>query len=138
MLEAFKLKPFDLEPIYASWTDGPRFLGDAKTDPPVDEWLKQIKAGCIERNIPNEYWHKVGQHFMGDRAKARLQELKTVMSKVHGGKYRWSWKKFKIAMRNMGCGWSFLEYVVDILLIDVCRDDRCHRDGNHQSPIEGV
>jgi len=25
------------------------------------------------------------------------------MAKVHGGKYRWNWKKFKIAMRNMGC-----------------------------------
>ncbi|KAF9265119.1 hypothetical protein L218DRAFT_861623 [Marasmius fiardii PR-910] len=102
MLEAFKLKPFDLEPIFSSWTDGPRFTGNPKKDPPVDEWLKKIKAGCEERNVPKEYWHKVGRHFMGEKAKARLDELKSVMAKVHGGNYRWNWEKYKIAMRNMG------------------------------------
>jgi len=102
-LNAFKIKPFDLEPVYASWTDGPRFLGKHKKDLPIDDWLDRIKAGCVERKVPDEYWHRVAQHFMGDKAKARLDELKKVMAKVHGGKYRWNWKKFSLAMRNMGC-----------------------------------
>ena len=25
------------------------------------------------------------------------------MAKVNGGSYRWTWEKFRIAMRNMGC-----------------------------------
>ncbi|KAK7064661.1 hypothetical protein R3P38DRAFT_53819 [Favolaschia claudopus] len=101
MLDAFKIKPFDLEPVYAAWTPAPRFLGDSKRDPPVDDWLEDVKNGCVERNVPKEYWHTCGQHFMGDQAKARLAELKKVMSEVHGGQYRWNWKKFKVAMRNM-------------------------------------
>ncbi|KAJ7748523.1 hypothetical protein DFH07DRAFT_564688 [Mycena maculata] len=101
MLDAFKIKPFDLEPVYASWTAGPRFWGDPKKDPPVDDWLKEIKEGCLKQNVPQEYWHTCAQHFMGDKAKARLSELKQVMAKVHGGRYRWNWKKFKVAMRNM-------------------------------------
>ncbi|KAJ7022027.1 hypothetical protein C8F04DRAFT_1139164 [Mycena alexandri] len=100
MLDAFKIKPFDLETVYASWA-GPRFLGDPKKDPPVDDWLQTIKSGCIEHNVPKEYWHTCAQHFMGDKAQARLVELKKVMAQVHGGRYRWSWKKFKVAMRNM-------------------------------------
>ncbi|KAJ6626913.1 hypothetical protein B0H10DRAFT_1997165 [Mycena sp. CBHHK59/15] len=101
MLDAFRIKPFDLEPVYTSWTPGPRFLGDPKKDPPVDDWLSEIKTGCTERNVPKEYWHTCGQHFMGGQAKARLTELKKVMAQVHGGNYRWNWKKFKVAMRNM-------------------------------------
>ncbi|KAJ7480147.1 hypothetical protein B0H11DRAFT_1916273 [Mycena galericulata] len=101
MLEAFKIKPFDLEPVYAAWTTGPRFLGDPKKDPPVDDWLKEIKEGCQKHNVPQEYWHTCAQHFMGDKAKTRLSELKKVMAQVHGGRYRWNWKKFKVAMRNM-------------------------------------
>lgn len=72
MLDAFKIKPFELEPIFATWSDGPRFVGNPKKDLPVDEWLKQIKDGCVQRNIPEEYWYKVAQHFMGPKAKARL------------------------------------------------------------------
>ncbi|KAG2137470.1 hypothetical protein DEU56DRAFT_945936 [Suillus clintonianus] len=102
MLEAFKIREFNLEPIYESWDNPPRFYGESKKDMPVDDFLRQIKAGCAERKVPEEYWHKVAQHYMGDKAKARLQELKSVMAKVNGGKYRWSWKKFSIAMRNMG------------------------------------
>ncbi|KAJ7356806.1 hypothetical protein DFH08DRAFT_850138 [Mycena albidolilacea] len=101
MLEAFKIKPFDLEPVYADWTPAPRFLGDPKKDPPVDNWLEEIKNGCTKQNVPKEYWHTCAQHFMGDQAKARLTELKKVMAQVHGGQYRWNWKKFKVAMRNM-------------------------------------
>lgn len=104
MLDAFKIKPFDLEPIYAQWTDGPIFSGNPKKDLPVDEWLDQIKAGSIERGVPEEYWYKVAQHFMGPKARARLNELKQIIVKVHGGKYRWTWKKFRVAMQNMGWG----------------------------------
>jgi hypothetical protein len=102
MLDAFKIKEFDLEPIYASWTDAPQFLGKPKKDLPVGEWLDQIKAGCIQRKVPKEYWHKVAQHYMGEKSKARLIEVKTIMAKVHGGNYRWDWKKFRTAMENMG------------------------------------
>ncbi|EJF60238.1 hypothetical protein DICSQDRAFT_88061 [Dichomitus squalens LYAD-421 SS1] len=102
MLNAFKIKAFDLEPIYAEWKDAPRFVGNPKKDLPVDDWLAQIKSGCIERKVPREYWHKVAQHYMADKAKARFDELKAVMKNMHGGKYRWTWKNFKIAMRNMG------------------------------------
>ncbi|KAI0045178.1 hypothetical protein FA95DRAFT_1573974 [Auriscalpium vulgare] len=102
MLDAFKVKEFDLEPVIASWTEPPYFLGNPKRDPSVDTWLDQIKQGCLERKVPKEYWHKVGQRFLGDKARARLDELKAVLRHMHGGKYRWDWKKFKIAIRNMG------------------------------------
>jgi len=102
MLDAFKLKPFDLEPVLATWTDGPMFYGKPKKDMPVDQWLDKIKDGCTERKVPKEVWHRVGEYFMGDAARKRLDELKAVMSKVHGGSYRWDWKKFKLAMMNMG------------------------------------
>lgn len=103
MLEAFKIKEFDLNPIYESWANPPMFYGEPKKDTSVDEWLENIKTGCVERKVPEEYWHKVAQNYMGPKAKARLTELKNVMAQMNGGKYRWSWKKFKIAMKNMGC-----------------------------------
>lgn len=78
MLNAFKIKPYDLEPVFASWTDGPIFKGNPKKDMPVDEWLDQIKAGCVERKIPEEYWYKVAQHFMGPKAKARYVNMHIV------------------------------------------------------------
>lgn len=102
MLEAFKIKEFDLSPIYEGWENPPMFYGDSKRDMSVDDWLEKIRAGCVERKVPEEYWHKVAQHYLGDKAKARLVELKNVMAQMNGGKYRWSWKKFKIAMKNMG------------------------------------
>jgi hypothetical protein len=71
MLDAFKIKQYDLEPVFATWTDAPIFKGNHKKDLPVDEWLDQIKAGCEERDVPEEYWYKVAQHFMGKKAKAR-------------------------------------------------------------------
>jgi len=71
MLDAFKIKPYDLEPVFAEWTDGPIFTGNPKKDLPVREWLEQIKAGCAERKVPEECWYKVAQHFMGHDAKAR-------------------------------------------------------------------
>lgn len=102
MLDAFKLKEFDLDPVLKSWKNPPRFLGNPKKDPSVDTWLDQVKEGCVERKIPKDYWHKVGQHFLGDKAKKRMEELKEVLRNLHGGNYRWDWKKFKTAMRNMG------------------------------------
>lgn len=71
MLSVFKVKPFDLEPILAEWKAGPKFMGNSKKDLPVDEWLDQIKSGCAERGVPEEYWYKVAKHFMGPKAKAR-------------------------------------------------------------------
>ena len=106
MLDAFKVKEFDLDPVLDSWKNPPRFLGNPKKDPPVDTWLDQVKEGCLERKIPKEYWYKVGQRFLGDKAKKRLEELKEVLRNLHGGNYRWDWKRFKIAMRNMGCASS--------------------------------
>ncbi|KAF9007025.1 hypothetical protein BDQ17DRAFT_1389159 [Cyathus striatus] len=103
MLDVFKIKPFELEPVFASWKDAPQFNGNPK-DLPVDDWLEKIRLGCIERHVPEEYWYKVAQHYMGPKAKARLEELKQVVAKVHGGNYRWTWKKFKVAMQNMGWG----------------------------------
>ncbi|CAA7262685.1 unnamed protein product [Cyclocybe aegerita] len=102
VLNAFKMKEFDLEPIFEEWKDGPVFTGNTKKDLPVEEWLEKIREGCVQRGVPEEYWYKVAQHFMGPKAKARLVELKQVIAKVHGGKYRWTWKKFKVAMMNMG------------------------------------
>lgn len=102
MLDAFKLKEYDLEPVLSSWTNPPRFLGNPKKDPPVDAWLEQVKQGCQERKIPKEYWHKVGQRFLADKARKRLDELKEVLRNLHGGNYKWDWKRFKIAMKNMG------------------------------------
>ncbi|ESK90340.1 hypothetical protein Moror_13769 [Moniliophthora roreri MCA 2997] len=143
MLSAFKLKPFDLEPIYKSWQDGPKFTGNPKKDPPVDEWLAQIKAGCIERNVPREYWHKVGQHFMREKAKARLDELRAVMAKVHGGTYRWSWEKFKIAMRNLG--WNIEDSETESIKVKSKPSGLwwIHRDKNEKveqppSPVQGI
>lgn len=103
MLDAFKIKEFNLSPVLESWTNPPMFYGEPKKDPSVDEWLDNIKAGCVERKVPEECWHKVAQHYMGPKAKTRLTELKNVLSQIHGGKYRWTWKRFKIAMKNMGC-----------------------------------
>ncbi|KAH9837645.1 uncharacterized protein C8Q71DRAFT_554406 [Rhodofomes roseus] len=102
VLDAFKIKPFDLAPVFVSWSDAPRFLGNPRKDPPVNDWLAQIKAGCIERKVPKDYWHKVGQHYLGEKARKRLDEVKLVMKNMHGGKYKWNWKSFKTAMRNMG------------------------------------
>ncbi|THH28724.1 hypothetical protein EUX98_g5460 [Antrodiella citrinella] len=102
ILDAFKVKEIDLEPIFASWTTAPIFNGNPKRDLPVDEWLETIRAGCKERNIPRAYWHKVAYHYMGKGAKARLDELKKVMKNLVGGKFKWNWKTFKVAMRNLG------------------------------------
>lgn len=71
MLNAFKIKPFDLQPIYEEWKEGPVFTGNPKKDPSAEAWLEQIKEGCIQRGVPEEYWYKVAQHFMGPKAKAR-------------------------------------------------------------------
>lgn len=100
VLDAFKLKPYDLEPVYAAWENPPMFYGDGRNES-VDDWLKKVKNGCQERNVPKECWHRVAQKYMGEKAKTRLDELKVVMRKVHGGNYRWNWEKFKIAMRNL-------------------------------------
>ncbi|CAL1697481.1 unnamed protein product [Somion occarium] len=102
ILDAFKIKSLELEPVFESWKDAPVFTGNPKKDLPVDDWLDKMKAGCIERKVPRDYWHKVAYHYMGKHAKERLDEVKCVMRNMHGGKYKWNWKAFKVAMRNMG------------------------------------
>ncbi|KZV71757.1 hypothetical protein PENSPDRAFT_684383 [Peniophora sp. CONT] len=104
ILDAFKLDEFNLKPILEIWDaqNPPRFYGKTDVDPPVDIWLDAIKAGCLERGVPEGYWHKVGQHYLGPRARERYNELKRVMRTMHGGKYRFDWKRFKVAMRSMG------------------------------------
>ncbi|KAH9925662.1 uncharacterized protein BXZ73DRAFT_91085 [Epithele typhae] len=102
MLNAFKIKTVDLEPVFAEWKDAPHFIGNPKKDLPVDDWLKQIKAGCAERKIARDYWHKVAQHYLDGKAKSRFEEVKLVMKNMHGGKYHWTWKNFKVAMRHLG------------------------------------
>ena len=103
LLDAFKIKPLDLEPIFEQWKDAPVFQGKPKKDMPLDDWLEAIRAGCVERKIPRDYWHKVGYHYLGKNARARMDEVKRVMRNMHGGKYKWNWKTFKVAMHNMGC-----------------------------------
>lgn len=100
-LDAFR-KTFDLEAALSEWTDAPVFNGNPKKDLPVSVWLERIRAGCVSRKIPEDHWVKVAQHFMGSDARTRLVELKEVITKVHGGQYRWTWQKFKVAMENMG------------------------------------
>ncbi|KAF7970345.1 hypothetical protein HWV62_24312 [Athelia sp. TMB] len=101
MLDLFKLKPYDLDTLYTEWTDGPMFYGDSKKDLPVQAWMDQIRAGCVERKVPEQCWHKVAQHYMGPMAKSRLEEVKKVMAQVQGAKYKWDWKKFRVAMTSM-------------------------------------
>ncbi|OCH92354.1 hypothetical protein OBBRIDRAFT_791353 [Obba rivulosa] len=104
ILEALRLKPkpVELKIVYKSWSKAPRFQGKLKKDGPVDDWLGKIKAGCIEHGIPREQWHVVAQHYMGKKALKRFREMDRVMQIMHNGKYTWNWKKYKIAMRNMG------------------------------------
>ncbi|KAH8108356.1 hypothetical protein DFH11DRAFT_1691535 [Phellopilus nigrolimitatus] len=102
MLDALKFKPYDLDALYASWPDAPVFNGKAKDDPVA--WLEAIKAGCKERKVPKDCWYRVGRHYMGSKPRERLDELGKVMMQMTGNKHVWNWKKFKIAVQNIG--WS--------------------------------
>lgn len=125
IMDVFKIRPFDLEPIYDSWPSAPIFQGNLARDPPVDDWLKQIKEGSIARGVPKEYWHKVAQHYLGPRAKFRFDELKAVMKNMHGGRYSWNWKRFKIAMRNMGCtSYVLLFHIQCLMRLNTYRGNR--------------
>lgn len=70
---------------------------DIRTD--ITTWQLTL----LTRDSPEQCWHKVAQHFMGPMAKSRLEEVKKVMAQVQGEKYRWDWRKFKIAMTSMSC-----------------------------------
>lgn len=71
MFNAFKIKELDLQPVFEEWNYGPIFNGNTKKDLPVEVWLDKIQEGCEKRGIPEEYWYKVAQHFLGPKAKAR-------------------------------------------------------------------
>ncbi len=101
--EAFAPIPFDYEAIFASWPDAPIFTGHLKKDGPVEDWLTKMKAGFKSRKVPKQIWHNVAQNYLQGRAKRRFDNVKVVMKNMHGGKYKWDWKKFKIAMTHMGC-----------------------------------
>ena len=103
MLEAFRITPFDCQSVYDTWPDAPVFKGRIKKDMPVNQWLFVIKEGCKQRKVPRSVWHEVAQHYLQGRALARFEDLKKVMKNMHGGRYRWNWSKFKIAMRNLKC-----------------------------------
>ncbi|TDL14858.1 hypothetical protein BD410DRAFT_796885 [Rickenella mellea] len=103
MLDAFKVKPYDLEPVYVSWPKAPIFQGRSKDDPIA--WLKQIEAGCLERKVPKEHWHRVARHYLAPKPRERFEQLAQVMTKMSGDKkVSWNWKKFSIAMENLGLG----------------------------------
>jgi hypothetical protein len=48
------------------------------------------------------------EHYFGTDNIFRIEEVDKVMTQMHGGKYRWDWKKYKTAMQNMGCEWFHL------------------------------
>jgi len=100
IMDMFK-KSYDLEGLYTEWTDAPMFYGDSKKDLPVQAWMEKIKSGCLDRKVPEQCWHKVAQHYMGPMATSRFEEVKKVMAQVQGSKYKWDWKKFKVAMTSM-------------------------------------
>ncbi|KAH8102682.1 hypothetical protein BXZ70DRAFT_890392 [Cristinia sonorae] len=102
VLDVFKIGPYNYQAIYDSWPDAPVFSGKVKKDLAVNVWLAEMKEGCKKRKVPKGLWHRVAQNYLCGRAKRRFEDLKKVMKNMHGGRYYWNWKKFKIAMRNMG------------------------------------
>ncbi len=103
MFSTFTGKPFDIDTLCASWPNAPRFEGNFKKDPKIEDWLKDMETGCIERKVPKKHWHAVAQRYMGKRACDRLYEVKKVMMELSRGVYVWNWKKFAVAMKNMNC-----------------------------------
>ena len=100
MLDVLK-KPYNLEAVYAPWPEANRYKGKSKEDP--TPWCAAVKAGCKERKVPKEFWHRVGMHFMGRRPRERLDQLETIMQQMTSRKNVWNWKKFKVAVLNLGC-----------------------------------
>ncbi|KIP06780.1 hypothetical protein PHLGIDRAFT_118719 [Phlebiopsis gigantea 11061_1 CR5-6] len=100
MLHALNIKPFDLQPVYTSWTDAPRFNGKEKKDFTVASWLAKIEEGCKLHRVPKALWPEVAQHYMGEKATRRFKKVAEVMTQMHGNSYIWSWKRFRTAMEN--------------------------------------
>lgn len=122
MFNTLKIKSeFDLEPVYASWKDAPKFNGNEKKDGTVRSWLDAIESGCKERKVPKAKWPELAQHYMGKKATARFYEVKKVMVHMHGVKYVWTWSKFTTAMTNMNCEISMLLAYDGILTNLICR-----------------
>jgi hypothetical protein len=64
-----------------------------------------------------------------------LEELKNVMERMHGGKYRWNWKKYKIAMRNLGCK-CICPNCRARFSLDLYRDHGSYRYGDRENPCQ--
>lgn len=106
VLDALRIKPFNLDELYTSWdadkeSPPPSFMGK-KSDDPV-AYLTAVKEGCKARKVPKDYWYRVGRHYLGPKPRERLDELGRVMQQMTGNKHVWNWKKFKIAVQNIGC-----------------------------------
>lgn len=107
--EVFSPKPYDFTTLFTSWPDAPIFTGHLKKDGPVSDWLQKIKTGCKLRKVPKVIRHDVAEHYLNGKAKKRFESLKVVMRNLHGGKYKWDWKKFEIAMVHMCCEFCLFE-----------------------------
>ena len=114
IMDAIRIKTFDLDKLYTSWdadksSPPPKFEGKKKDDPVA--YLEAIKAGCKARKVPKDYWYRVGRHYLGQKPRERIDELGKVMQQMTGNKHVWNWKKFKIAVQNIGCqSLLFLSY----------------------------
>ena len=111
-LSIFKTSPpFDLSSTLTLWdttgTGHPvlKFRGKPKRrdDPTVEAWLKSVKEGCIARRVPKSHRPDIAKHFMSKKARSRVLDVEKVMRAVRGESWKWRWKDFKAAVRNMGC-----------------------------------
>lgn len=99
-------KTFDVDALYATWTtDAPVFKGGPKDDPVA--WLSDIKAGMRAHKVPKEHWPRVAHHYMAPKPKARIDELGRVLQQMTGKQNVWDWKRFKVAVQNIGCEYFF-------------------------------
>ena len=107
-----KKQPFDLQTALNTWsTSAPqhpvsKFRGKPKRadEPAVNAWLALVKKGCTARGVPKGYWPAVALHFMGKKARRRMEEVARVMRALHGDvQWAWTWKQFSAVAGKMGC-----------------------------------
>ncbi|KAI0069933.1 hypothetical protein K474DRAFT_1670589 [Panus rudis PR-1116 ss-1] len=117
VLDVFKPKSTDLEAVYKSWPEAPYYKGHPKKDGPIDIWLAIIKEGCKKRKVPKSLWPVVGEHYLKGKAKDRYLNVQKVMRNMHQGKYDFTWKRFKVAMRNMA--WELPTDITQSYLVSI-------------------